>query len=62
MNTPTDVSAPRYRVRVWFGQTAISDVVKPAEAAERHAAAMQRRFACLRVTNEPLTVREVEPS
>jgi hypothetical protein len=61
MTALTGISAPRYRVRVWFGQTPISDVVKPAEAAERHAAAMNDG-SCLRVTNEPLTVRDVEPS
>ncbi|QNE18202.1 hypothetical protein F1D05_10220 [Kribbella qitaiheensis] len=43
-----------HRVRVWFGSTAIADQqwAEP-EPAARYAAAMERRFAGLRVTNEP---------
>lgn len=62
MSITAGLSVPRHRVRVWFGTTAISDVVVPEEAAERHAAAMRRRFACLRVTDEPVGMPDVELS
>lgn len=44
----------RRRVRVWFGQHAICDYYATPELAERYAQAMARRFAGLRVTNDPL--------
>lgn len=44
----------RRRVRVWFGETPISDYVAAPDIAERYEAAMRRRFAGLRITNEPL--------
>jgi hypothetical protein len=44
----------RRRVRVWFGKCAIADYRAEPELAERYAAAMARRFASLRVTNDPL--------
>lgn len=41
------------RVRVWFGAHVIADhVCDPASAAE-YESAMRRRFASLRITNEP---------
>lgn len=52
MIEPTGSSAPRRRVRVWFGETAISGVLVPRDAADRHVEAMQRRFAGLRVTDD----------
>ena len=42
------------RVRVWFGTTAIADYIAAPELAERYHDAMRRRFAGLRVTNDPL--------
>jgi hypothetical protein len=39
----------------------VEHVAEPAFAAGFEAA-MRRRFACLRVTNEPVTVRDVELS
>jgi hypothetical protein len=50
----TGIAVPRHRVRVWFGQTAISNLLVAPAAAERQAAAMRRRFASLRVTNQPV--------
>jgi hypothetical protein len=44
----------RRRVRVWFGDHVVADYRAEAELAERYAAAMSRRFACLRVTNDPI--------
>jgi hypothetical protein len=42
------------RVRVWFGSHIVAQYVADPEHAERYAHAMARRFAGLRVTNEPL--------
>jgi hypothetical protein len=44
----------RRRVRVWFGDKQICDCVAVAELAGRYEQAMRRRFAGLRVANEPL--------
>ncbi|QNE18874.1 hypothetical protein F1D05_14360 [Kribbella qitaiheensis] len=44
----------RRRVRVWFGDTAISDYVAAPDIAARYEEAMRRRFAGLRVTNDEL--------
>jgi hypothetical protein len=43
----------RRRVRVWFGEHPIATYVAEPALASRYEAAMQRRFAGLRVTNEP---------
>ena len=42
------------RVRVWFGRFVIADYVADAEHAERYAEAMDKRFAGLKITNEPV--------
>jgi hypothetical protein len=42
------------RVRVWFGHQPLADYIATAERAARYEQAMRRRFAGLRVTNEPL--------
>lgn len=42
------------RVRVWFGQHVIADYSADAEHAQRYAAAMDKRFAGLNITNEPV--------
>jgi len=39
---------------VWFGEHVVADYRAEAELAERYAAAMSRRFAGLRVTNDPI--------
>jgi hypothetical protein len=44
----------RRRVQVWFGSHVIANYCAEPELAERYAAAMDRRFAGLTVTNEPL--------
>jgi hypothetical protein len=44
----------RRRVQVWFGSHVIASYCAEPELAERYAAAMDRRFAGLTVTNEPL--------
>jgi hypothetical protein len=41
-------------VRVWFGEHVIADYKADAVRAEKYAAAMTRRFAGLRVTNDPV--------
>jgi hypothetical protein len=44
----------RRHIRVWFGEHVVADYRAEAELAERYAAAMSRRFAGLRVTNDPI--------
>ncbi|HEY0687785.1 MAG TPA: hypothetical protein VGD71_01995 [Kribbella sp.] len=41
------------RVRVWFGEHIIAEYTAEPEPALRYQAAMNRRFASLRVTIEP---------
>jgi hypothetical protein len=48
-----EVGPQRRRVRVWFGDHVVADYRAAADVADRYAAAMERRFAGLRVTNEP---------
>lgn len=43
----------RRRVRVWYGDHVVADYRAAADVADRYAAAMERQFAGLRVTNEP---------
>ena len=44
----------RRRVRVWFGHHVIAELIAVPAAAERYAAAMDRRFGGLRITNDPI--------
>jgi hypothetical protein len=44
----------QHRVRVWFGSQPIADYRAEPALAARYAAAMARRFAGLRVINEPI--------
>lgn len=60
VSAPTAVGSGRRRVRVWFGPHSIADYTGNDAAADRYAAAMRRRFAGLRVTNEPLSPMRVE--
>ncbi|MFC0622952.1 hypothetical protein [Kribbella deserti] len=53
---PDQASTERRRIRVWFGEHTIADYTALAPLAERYAAAMSRRFAGCRVTNDPLPV------
>jgi hypothetical protein len=50
---------PKRHVRVWFGEHVIASYVAERELAETYANAMSRRYAGLRVTNEP--VPDVDP-
>jgi hypothetical protein len=50
------------RVCVWFGEHKIVEHVSAPDYAARFEAAMRRRFASLRVTNEPIAaVQDVDP-
>ncbi len=52
---PTADGSPTRRVRVWFGWRLIFDYLADPEVAQRYEAAMRRRCAGLRITNEPTT-------
>jgi len=41
------------RVRVWFGRRLIFDYLADPDLAQRYEDAMRRRFAGVRITNEP---------
>lgn len=58
---PGSPEADERRVRVWFGEHAIADYHAAPEKAASYAAAMQRRFAGLRVTTEPMPTTEPGP-
>ncbi|MDX6252008.1 MAG: hypothetical protein QOF10_5368 [Kribbellaceae bacterium] len=62
MNTAVGSATPLRCVCVWFGEHKIVEHVSEPAFATRFEDAMRRRFASLRVTNEPVTVRDVEPS
>lgn len=42
------------RVRVWFGEHVIADYQAEPLLAERYAAAMDKRFAGLKITHDPV--------
>jgi hypothetical protein len=54
-------TSERRRVRVWFGEHVIADYRAEPALAERYAQAMSRRFAGLRVTNDPMPVVDRVP-
>ena len=55
MTTATAIqTSERRRVRVWYGEHVIADYNAEPALAERYAHAMSRRFAGLRVTNDPM--------
>ena len=43
-------------VRVWFGEHVIASYVADPVAAQRYAEAMDRRYAGLNITNDPVPV------
>jgi hypothetical protein len=56
-STTTEQVAPdaqQRRVRVWFGRHVIAQLIAEPAAADRYAAAMDRRFGGLRITNDPM--------
>ena len=60
MTTAVEHEVPLRRVCVWFGEHKILEHVdEPADAA-RFEAAMRRRFASLRVTNEPVVISDAD--
>jgi hypothetical protein len=50
----TQSAQQRRCVRVWFGEHVIARYVAESALAERYEHAMRRRFAGLRVTNDPV--------
>jgi hypothetical protein len=50
----TGVHQQRRLVRVWFGEHVIVNKTADEALANRFADAMERRFAGLRVTNDPV--------
>ena len=53
---------PRRRVRLWFGRHPIADYIGDPASADRHEAAMRRRFPGLEITNEPLRTSDYNPA
>jgi len=62
MTESFETTAPHRRVRVWFGAHPIADHTAAADQAAQYEEAMRRRFASLRVTNEPVLVTAGELS
>jgi hypothetical protein len=54
VNTPVEETPRRRKVQVWFGEHVIGQYVAEPALALRYECAMRRRFASLRVTNEPV--------
>ncbi|WP_132148792.1 hypothetical protein [Kribbella antiqua] len=52
----------RRRVRLWFGQHLIADYIGDQASADRHEAAMRRRFPGLEITNQPLRAADYNPA
>ena len=55
MTESLEMPAEHRRVRVWFGGHPIADHTAAADEAAQYEEAMRRRFACLRVTSEPVS-------
>jgi hypothetical protein len=62
MTTAREQNASLQRVCVWFGEHKIVEHVAETMHAARFEDAMRRRFASLRVTNEPVAVSDAELS
>jgi hypothetical protein len=60
--TATELVSPQRRICVWFGEHKIVEHVSEPAYAQRFEAAMRRRFASLRVTNEPVAVSDADLS
>ncbi|MDX6291517.1 MAG: hypothetical protein QOH50_592 [Kribbellaceae bacterium] len=60
MTTAVEHEAPNRRVCVWFGEHKIVEHVSEPMFAARFEDAMRRRFASLRVTNDPVTVSDAD--
>ena len=56
MSESLEIPAEQRRVRVWFGAHPIADHTAAVDQAAQYEVAMRRRFASLRVTNEPVLV------
>ena len=56
----TEVVSTQRRVCVWFGEHKIVEYISEPAYAQRFEAAMRRRFASLRVTNEPVVVSDAD--
>ena len=56
------IDTPRHRVRVWFGPHKIAEYTAEPALAAQYEAAMRRRFAGLRVTNENLGALDARPA
>ncbi|TWD80950.1 hypothetical protein FB561_2048 [Kribbella amoyensis] len=54
MSESLEIATEHRRVRVWFGAHPIADHTAAADQAAQYEEAMRRRFASLRVTNEPV--------
>lgn len=48
----------QFRVRVWFGTTAVADYTGDKQTAEHYAVAMGHRFRGLGVTIDPVGVED----
>ncbi len=57
----TEAQPERRRVRVWFGDHVIADYRADADLAERYLAALEWRFAGLRITTEPVPDPDTGP-
>lgn len=55
-------TSERRRVRVWFGQHVIAEYTAVPDLADRYEAAMSRRFAGLKTTNEPVPAAPTSPA
>jgi hypothetical protein len=60
--TATELASPQRRICVWFGEHKIVEHVSEPAYAWRFETAMRRRFASLRVTNEPVAVSDADLS
>jgi hypothetical protein len=52
----SELAMEQRHIQVWFGSHVIASYKAEPAAAERYAAAMDRRFAGLRITNELVPV------
>ncbi|WP_405068903.1 hypothetical protein OG558_03410 [Kribbella sp. NBC_01510] len=60
MSTALEPQPADHCVCVWFGRQKIVEHVAEPIAARSFEAAMRRRFASLRITNEPVTAADAD--